>query len=290
MMKDKLEWNDNAMERMKYISILESIYLPDLEEYQYKINVERVASTDEAIEEARNVPFGATDCMVIFRKRYNSGIFTERLSYNKYASDTDIQSLVHYLELDAEKFWFLILFIYDYCESMFYQGHTMKLNPLEQLQQLVTMIDKAANDTMTLNFKAGKLKAAVDDTHALRFIADAIKKCVNEADHDTLKYLSRRTREEEDTILNDSPYIAYFAKMLLAFFNTQPQIRDKRKKNAKQSRKEMELVSRLVYFTRLSKKDSWNDIENETLKGYLKQYENYKYPNNISKVYPEFSI
>ena len=255
MIKDKLEWNDNAMEQMKYISIIESIYLPGLEEYKYNINVERVAPTDEAIREMNDIPFGATDCMVIFRKRYNSGIFfTERLSYNKYATDSDIQSLVHYLGLDTEKFWFLILFIYDYCESMFQQGHTMKLNPLEQLQQLVDMIDKAADDTMTLNFKAGKLKAAVDDTHALRFIVDAIKKCLDEADHDTLKYLSRRIREEKDAMLNDSPYIAYFAKMLLAFFNTQPQIRDKRKKNAKQSRKEMELVSRLVYFTKLSKK------------------------------------
>lgn len=287
-MKDKLEWND--VELMDYISIIESIYLPDLEEYEYNMNVERVTPTDEAIEEARNIPFGATDCMVIFRKRYNSGIFTERLSYDEYISDIDIQSLVHYLGLDTEKFWLLVLFAYDYCESMFYQGQTMKPNPLEQLQQLVSMIDKAADDTMTLDFKAGKLKAAVDDTHALRFIADAIEKCVNEADRDTLKYLSRRVREKEDTMLHESPYIAYFAKMLLAFFNTQPQIRNIRKKGAKQSRKEMELVSRLVYFTRLSKKESWNDIENETLKGYLKQYENYRYPNNISKVYPEFPI
>lgn len=289
-MTDKLEWNDNAMEQMKYISIIESIYLPDWNEYKYKANVEHVASTDKEIEEIRNIPFVATDCMIIFRERYNNGIFTEKLSYNKYASNSEIQSLVHYLGLDTEKFWFLILFVYDYCESMFYQGQTMKQNPLEQLQQLVFMIDEATDGAMTLNFKAGKLKTEVDDTHALHFITNAIKKCLNEADYDTLKYLSRRTKEKEDTMLHESPYIAYFAKMLLTFFNTQPQIRDIRKKGAKHSKKEMELVSRLVYFTKLSIKDSWNDIENETLKGYLKQYENYKYPNNISKVYPEFSV
>lgn len=289
-MTNKLEWNDNAMEQMKYISIIESIYLPDWDDYDYKANVGRVAPTDEAIEEIKNLPFGATVCMRIFRERYNSGILTRTLSYNKFANDIDIQSLIQHLELDADNFWLLILFIYDYCESMFLQGYTIKPNPLEQLQELVTKIDRATDDTMTLKFKAGELKTEVDDTHALRFIADAIKKSMNEADYDTLKYLSRRTREEDDNMLNDSPYIAYFAKMFLTFFNTQPQIRDKRKKGAKQSRKEMELVSRLIYFTRLSKNDSWNDIENETLKGYLKQYKNYIYPHKISQVYPEFSI
>ena len=53
-------------------------------------------------------------------------------------------------------------------------------------------------------------------------------------------------------------------------------------------KKEMELVSLLVYFTRLSKNESWYCPEEKYLKAYLKQYKGYKYPNNISNVYPEF--
>ena len=54
------------------------------------------------------------------------------------------------------------------------------------------------------------------------------------------------------------------------------------------SKKEMELVSLIVYFTRLSINESWFCPEEKYLKAYLKQYKGYKYPNNISNVYPEF--
>ena len=182
-----------------------------------------------------------------------------------------------------------ILLAFDYCENMFYQGITMKLNPIEQIEQLVAMIDKSADDTMTLNFKAGKLKAEIDDTRAIRFIVDAIKKYANEADIEILKHLSRRIKADESEILKESPFIAFFANMLLCFFNMQPQIRNKRKAGTKHSLKEMELVSFLIYFTRISTNDKWLDIENEYLKAYLKQYKDYNYPNNTNNVYPEFT-
>ena len=54
--------------------------------------------------------------------------------------------------------------------------------------------------------------------------------------------------------------------------------------------REMELVSKLVYLTGLSTNKDWNDIENEYLKAFLKQYKDYKYPNNTSSVYPEFAL
>lgn len=71
---DKLEWDNNALSLMEYIGIIESIYIPDLEDYDYIINVTRCEASAEAIEEARNIPFGATDCMVIFKKQIQSKI------------------------------------------------------------------------------------------------------------------------------------------------------------------------------------------------------------------------
>lgn len=285
-MIDKLEWN--AIELMEYIGIIESIYLPDLEEYKYNLNVERCEATEEQIEELRNIPFSATSCMVIFRNRYNEGLLSKQHLYDKYRKEDTVQYLLLHLELDADKFWLLLLFIFDYCESMFYQGITMRYNPLEQLQQLVTMIDKSASGT--LNFKAGKSKVEIDDTRAIQFIANAIERCVNEADIETIKYLSRRVEAEEMKEIKDSPIIAYFAKMMLTFFNTQSQIREKRKEGASHSVKELDLVGQLIYFTRLSTNKSWIDIESKTLKPLLKQYKDYSYPHNISNIYPEFSV
>ena len=91
-------------------------------------------------------------------------------------------------------------------------------------------------------------------------------------------------------MIKDSPIIVYFAKILLSFFDTQEHIKSKRKKGANYSIKEMDLVSQLIYFSNLSDNDCWIDIENETLKAFLKQYKDYEYPNNVSNVYPEFTV
>lgn len=287
---DKLKWNDNALSLMEYIGIIESIYIPDLDDYDYRINVTRCETSAEAIEEARNIPFGATDCMVIFKSRFNQELLSKQNLYPQYISEREIQELISYLELNTDKFWLLILFVCDYCESMFYQGTTMKLTPLEQLEQLQSAINHT-DDTAILTFKAGKQKIVLEDIRAIKAISEAINKYLSEADIDMFKYLSRRQEEEVPTMLKDSPFIAYFAKMLLTFFNTQQQIRAKRRAGANHSIKEMELVSRLIYFIRLSmKEDTWTDIENETLKAFLKQYKDYRYPHNISNIYPEFSI
>lgn len=53
---DKLEWNNNALSLMEYIGIIESIYIPDLEDYDYRINVTRCEASAEAIEEDGNIP------------------------------------------------------------------------------------------------------------------------------------------------------------------------------------------------------------------------------------------
>lgn len=287
---DKLEWDNNALSLMEYIGIIESIYIPNLEDYDYKINVTRCEASAEAIEEAKNIPFGATDCMVIFKNRFNQSLLSKQNLYNQYLTEREIQELISYLELDADKFWLLILFVCDYCESMFYQGTTMKSTPLEQLEQLQSAINHI-DDTAILTFKAGKQKVVLEDIRAIKAISEAINKYISEADIGMFKYLSRRQEEETLSILKESPFIAYFAKMLLTFFNTQQQIRAKRRAGANHSIKEMELVSRLVYFIRLSKNEkTWTDIENETLKAFLKQYKDYRYPHNISNIYPEFSI
>lgn len=287
---DKLKWNDNALSLMEYIGIIESIYIPDLDDYDYRINVTSCEASAEAIEKARNIPFGATDCMVIFKNRFNQELLSKQNLYTQYISEREIQELISYLELNTDKFWLLILFVCDYCESMFYQGTTMKSTPLEQLEQLQSAINHT-DDAAILTFKAGKQKVVLEDIRAIKAISEAINKYLSGADIDMFKYLSRRQEEEVPTMLKDSPFIAYFAKMLLTFFNTQQQIRAKRRAGANHSIKEMELVSRLIYFIRLSmKEDTWTDIENETLKAFLKQYKDYRYPHNISNIYPEFSI
>lgn len=285
-MKEKLTWEDAHL--FDYISAVEYLYVPDIDDYEYNINLEVSNSNTEIGEKVEAPVFGYSEISVIFKNRYNEGKLSKQHLYREYLDA--VRHLLKELQLDVDKFWCLFLFALDYCESLFYQGITMKATPLEQLQALANMIANADNETMLLKFKAGKQKTSVESPVALRFLADAIHNHLKNADYATTKSLYVREEEEEAVIPKDSPIITYFAKILLNFFDTQEQVRNKRKEGANHSLKEMELVSLLVYFSRLSDNKSWTDIVNETLKGFLRQYKDYKYPNNVSSIYPEFSV
>ncbi len=291
-MTDKLEWNEGAMELMDYIGLAEAILLPDLGEYKYSFNVSFVEATKEEVEKANAscVPLTATLCMRIFKDRYDSNKIAPKSLYKEYLNNRTIQNLINDLELDADKFWLLVLFTFDYCENLFYNGVTMKLTPVEQLTELCDAINKSVDAPMTLTFKADKQKTVVDSSIAIKAIAEMLANYQKEVDEDYYKNLHKREQADESIMLKESPFIAFFARILLRFFNTQPQVREKRKKGANHSIKETDLVCQLIYFTRISQNKCWLVLENETLKAYLKQYRNYEYPNNVSSIYPEFSI
>ena len=280
-MKDKITWEDAHL--FDYINEIEYLYVPDMDDYEYRINIEIDSQKTEATEKIEAPVFGYSEIVAIFKNRYNEGKLFKQNYYPQYIQA--VGHLLEELELDADKFWCLFLFAFDYCRSLYNEGLTMKATPLEQLKALVDIIANA--DDMLLNIKAGKQKTTVESPVALRFLADAINKQLENAE---IKSLYLREQDKETKQEKDSPIIVYFAKILLDFFNTQDQIRNKRKKGAKHSLKEMDLVSQLVYFSNLSTNKSWTEPENETLKAFLKQYKDYKYVNNVSSIYPEFTV
>lgn len=285
-MKDKITWEDARL--FDYINEVEFLYVPDMNDYEYRINVETGNNTTESAEKIEVPVFGYSEISAIFKNRYNAGKLLKQGNNKDYMQT--VGHLLKELELDADKFWCLYLFALDYCCSIFYQGVTMKATPLEQLNTLVDMITNAGEEAMSLNFKVGKQKTSVESPIALQFLAEAIQKQLECSDHTTMKCLYTREEDEEAKVIKDSPIIVYFAKILLGFFDTQEHIKSKRKKGANYSIKEMDLVSQLIYFSNLSDNDCWIDIENETLKAFLKQYKDYEYPNNVSNVYPEFTV
>ena len=285
-MKDKITWEDHNL--FDYINAIEFLYVPDIDDYEYQINIEIVKSNKEVVEKKDTPIFGYSEIVAIFKNRYNENKLLKQNLYKEYIQT--VGHLLQELELDTDKFWCLYLFALDYCNSLLGQGITMKATPLEQLQKLMDLIANADSETMLLNFKTGKQKTTIESPVALQFLADAIQNQLENADQTTIKSLYLREEDKETKTISDSPLIVYFAKILLDFFDTQDQIKGKRKKGAKHSLKEMDLVSQLVYFSNLSKAKSWIESESETLKAFLKQYKDYQYPNNVSSIYPEFTV
>jgi hypothetical protein len=306
-MKNKLVmWDDLLL--LDYIGDIEDRYIPEYDcfEYSDSVSLEICEVTDEDFSEEElemldSMPVGASRCKSIFTTRYNDDLVRQKNIYATYRKELSL--LVEKLELDVEKFWYLSLFILDYCESIFYSGESYKPTGLEQLHQLSNAIDKSQGEPMTLKFKAGKQKAELDSSMAITVISSLIKELTEQLDNDYLNedqegqqilklrtLLNQREWKEEADMISDSPIIAYFANMFLSFFDTQEQISSKRKTGVKHTKTEIELVSKLIYLTGLSTNDNWNDIEFEYLKAFLKQYKGYRYPNNASSVYPEFTI
>lgn len=313
-MKDKLiMWDD--VELLDYIGKIENKYIPCYDDFEYcdnytitKYSISESELEQFSEEELRLLdtqPASGTEYKKIFAKRYSDNLINRKNIYNTYYKE--LKPLVEKLELDVDKFWFLSLFILDFCESIFYQGESFKSTPLEQLYKLSQTIEQCQDEPMTLKFKCGKKSVELDSPKAIRFIAYLIDIFNEEANNEYLEMdkredtemmnyrlrsflLNQREWKEGVDIISDSPIIAYFANMFLDFFDTQEQILSKRNKGVKHTKTEMELVSRLIYLMGLSTNKNWNDIECEYLKFFLKQYKNYRYPNNRSSVYPEFNI
>ena len=311
MKSELVMWDDIGL--LDYIGDVENIYIPSFDGFEYRdsadiimipIDDETSADfTEEEIRLADTRPVEATQCKKIFSKRYNDNLINKKNAYDTYRKE--LGHLVEKLELDVDKFWFLTLFIFDYCESMFYQGQTYKPTPLEQLFQLSNTIKQCSREeSMTLKFKCGKKKAELDSQLAITVLSSLIEdfneqldqECSSEDENISKRayqlraLLNKREVKEASDVPKDSPIIVYFANMLLSFFDTQSQICSQRRTDVKHTMREMELVSKLVYLTGLSTNKDWNDIENEYLKAFLKQYKDYKYPNNTSSVYPEFTL
>ena len=311
MKSELVMWDDIRL--LDYIGDVENIYIPSYDVFEYRdstdiimipIDDETLAGfSEEEIRLADTRPVEATQCKEIFSKRYNDNLINKKNAYATYRKE--LGHLVEKLELDVDKFWFLTLFIFDYCESMFYQGQTYKPTPLEQLFQLSHTIKQCSREEpMTLKFKCGKKKAELDSQLAITVLSSLIEdfneqldqECSSEDENISKRayqlraLLNKREVKEASDVPKDSPIIVYFANMLLSFFDTQSQICSQRRTDVKHTMREMELVSKLVYLTGLSTNKDWNDIENEYLKAFLKQYKDYKYPNNTSSVYPEFTL
>lgn len=238
--------------------------------------------------------------MEIFARRYNDRKLTNYFTYEDYIDNIEIQDYIEELGLDIDKFWFLLLFVYDFCESVCIDGIRLADSAYDQLQKLIETITSHVErfdgqtgstlDTeikMDIRVKGVKGVITIDSPTALHFIADTCAKRMKEAEDWTcLRY---QELQDDSKSLSDSPYIYYFATTLLKFFDTQESVKTFRKKGAKHSVKERALISRLIHFTKLSKKEIWL-TDDEILKSFLKQYKESDFWNRTSNIYPEFLL
>ena len=70
-MKEKITWEDAHL--FDYINEIEFLYVTDMDDYEYRINIETGSQNTEAAEKIEAPVFGYSEIVAIFKNRYNEG-------------------------------------------------------------------------------------------------------------------------------------------------------------------------------------------------------------------------
>ena len=261
----ELPIDDNNEKQFQYISSLlrgkgEPFYLPDgTPLYPNILNV--------------NMPF---ETMHIFAERYNNGEILCPYKYENYINDKELQATINGLQMDADAFWLLAIFCFDFACSVCLSGFTIKDSARRTIEKFINLAPDDEDSTMKLTIKTDKGKMEIEDSHAITYILKWVKQAY-EQNEDAI---DGWTAEEAKDIFNlkeesNSVLIWYFARLMREFFELNPQFEGKRKKGESVSLNKNLLISKLIYHTHLSTNENFK-FDAESLKGFFKQYKNKK--------------
>lgn len=215
------------MEKLKedYISIDTRL------EYMEAIAVKYVPDVDIDPATGERYVCGTT-ALPLFIRRYNQNELYGNFTYEDYIANEDIQNTLKGLGVDIDKFWFLLLFIFDYTCGTCLDG--MKATGIG-IEQLIKFAKAIADNHKEINqfgviFKKpitvsvkieGKHQIVIDNANAIGYLATTIANNLKEIEeHPWMQsqQVSISTHAEE----KESVQIWLFYKMFNDFSNLEP--------------------------------------------------------------------
>lgn len=223
----------------------------------------------------------------IFAERYNTGQIICPYKYESYIRNGELQDTISGLGLDADAFWLLVVFCLDYACSMCFDSFAIAPTRGENIESLIKLLPDNKDSKAKLTLKTSKGKFEITSRKTISFILEWVRRGY-EQDKD---FIGTNTIDINDTSEmfqakeeSDSVLIWYFAHLLKYFFDLHPQFKGKRKKGEIASLNRNLLISKLVYYTQLSKNNNFR-ISTDTLKSFFKQYKD-KDIKGFSNIYP----
>ena len=222
-----------------------------------------------------------------FQYRYNEQKIALRYKYEDYINDKDMQATITGLGMNPDAFWLLIVFCYDYACDCCYSGVQIAKSAKEHLSDLVNMITEnmevynnakiLLKEDMTLTLKMKGKSMSITSGKAIINIANILEKHMDEIEDSSL-FRGINDKHYEDFEESDSVLIWFFAKLMLYFFELHPEFNGRATKGSGVSLNKHVLISNLIYYTGLSRNEKFLN-DDETLKGYLRQYKNKDFKN-----------
>lgn len=262
---------------------------------EYVIRVANELAPDIVLDD-NGTPYKVeSQAPLIFKRRYNNGKLNVYFHYEDYikASSNNNESIIDIisaLEIDPEKFWYLLLFISDYVSGSTLNTLQCNATPKQEIEQLIDFIEqneKSVNSfngvipkqemKLTLHIKGRTLN--ISNPNTLSAIANFCKQALSVVEKDSL--LNIGTTTESD--LADTKQIGLFSEMFRCFFNLYPQFTAKRKTGNSTTKSTLRLISKLAYLTKLTTNADY-DSDDENLKGIIKLYRKQK-TDTINTIY-----
>lgn len=253
--------------------------------------------------------FDGSKTVQIFKKRYNEKLIEIPLTYKEYKSNQEIQSAISAFGIDVDKFWFALLFIWDYVNGLSWQVYEYKNTPANEIKQLSEIISKYEDNpnanplTEHITFKQeltlslqvnGKTVHTINSPNTIKFILSCCQKhqdvlepkdLLDENWDDNIE-MTRYYTDKEPTTLSSTKRICLFAQIFRQFFRTTLYIHTHYNPNKKSPYNITFLISQLIYLTGISENEDFLN-DKTTLKGYLSKNKkfNWKARNKIYNIY-----
>lgn len=262
---------------------------------EYVINVANEFSPDIVLDE-NGTPYKVeSQAPLIFKRRYNNSKLNVYFRYEDYIkvssnNNESIIDIISALEIDPEKFWYLLLFISDYVSGSTLNTLQCNATPKQEIERLIDFIEQNEESVnrfngvipkqemkLTLHIKGKTLN--ISNPNTLSAIAAFCKQALSVVEKDSL--LNVGTTTEKD--LADTKQIGLFTEMFRCFFNLYPQFTAKRKTGNNTTKSTLRLISKLAYLTKLTTNGDY-DLDDENLKGIIKLYRKQK-TDTINTIY-----
>lgn len=204
---------------------------------------------------------------------------------NEFLSREEFGETLTFIELDIEKFWHLLLFVYDFS----YNQCTDGIKHISSLTTLQTIIDKITENTeihplqsptfkeeTKITFCIGKKKYTIEDCPTILRICSRLKEDVDTSDDwnwQNIKSYMKSETSESTSVLAYAFYLHF-----ITFFNSYQSIISKRKIKDSPSKREKQLIGDLIFFTGIIQNESIS-TDPDYLKTLIKRYKDYQLPN-----------
>jgi len=225
------------------------------------------------------------ETLYTFVRRYNNRKIEYKFEYEDYFNSDngkEIQKVLFALNIDSEKFWYLLLFVYDFTYCTCITGKLIGKSPKEHLKSFIKGIEDNIDDFDRFTFKnkteitltvKGNHSVVIDNPVAIYYLLFMCKDGLsNVVDGSIMTRSKVYIDQEKEAIV--SLHMCLFTKMIMSCLNENIQGNQrKQRKGDVVSFNKLALISRLIHFTRIlinKKLLDGDDVLKQCLKKYKK--------------------